>query len=70
MYAGMWCSRAGAPSRRRERGVGNLRRVLKPGDRVPDVTVFDTDVRPVRLPEFVAEGPLLLAFYLYDWTGT
>jgi peroxiredoxin len=44
--------------------------VLEPGDRVPDVTLFDNDVRPVRLPEFVAEGPLLLAFYLYDWTGT
>ena len=45
-------------------------RVLEPGDSVPDVIVYDTDVRPVRLPEFVAEGPLLLAFYLYDWTGT
>ncbi|HEY7257947.1 MAG TPA: hypothetical protein VH459_02705 [Gaiellales bacterium] len=44
--------------------------MLEPGDRVPDVTVFDTDVRPVRLAEFAAEGPLLLAFYLYDWTGT
>jgi peroxiredoxin len=44
--------------------------VLQPGDRVPDVTVFDTDVNPVRLTEFAAEGPLLLAFYLYDWTGT
>jgi peroxiredoxin len=44
--------------------------VLEPGDSVPDVIVFDTDARPVRLPEFVAAGPLLLAFYLFDWTGT
>ena len=44
--------------------------MLQPGDRVPDVTVFDNDVRAVRLAEFAAEGPLLLAFYLYDWTGT
>jgi len=58
------------PSRRRSRGVASLPGVLQPGDRVPDVTVFDNDVHPVRLAEFAAEGPLLLAFYLYDWTGT
>jgi peroxiredoxin len=58
------------PSRRRAGRIATLPRVLQPGDRVPDVTVFDTDVRPVRLSEFAAEGPLLLAFYLYDWTGT
>jgi peroxiredoxin len=58
------------PSRRYARLIATLRRVLQPGDRLPDVTVFDTDVRPIRLPEFAAEGPLLLAFYLYDWTGT
>jgi peroxiredoxin len=58
------------PSRRRGGLIGTLPRVLQPGDRVPDVTVFDTDVRPVRLAEFAAQGPLLLAFYLYDWTGT
>jgi hypothetical protein len=51
-------------------GAGNLRRVLQPGDRVPDVTVFDTDVKAVNLAEFATRGPLLLAFYLYDWTGT
>jgi peroxiredoxin len=44
--------------------------VLAPGDSVPDVTLFGTDVEPVRLREFASEGPLLLAFYLYDWTGT
>jgi peroxiredoxin len=44
--------------------------VLEPGDRAPDVTLFDTATNPVRLVDFVAEGPLLLAFYLFDWTGT
>ncbi|MGH3073315.1 MAG: hypothetical protein ACRDQC_00220 [Gaiellales bacterium] len=44
--------------------------MLEPGDRVPDVTLFDNDVQPVRLVEFAARGPLLLSFYLYDWTGT
>ena len=43
---------------------------VEPGDRVPDVTLFDNDVQPVRLVEFAARGPLLLSFYLYDWTGT
>jgi len=44
--------------------------VLEPGDRVPDVTLFDNDVQPVRLVAFAARGSLLLSFYLYDWTGT
>ena len=44
--------------------------MLASGDRVPDVTLFGNDLEPVRLVEFAREGPLLLAFYLYDWTGT
>jgi peroxiredoxin len=44
--------------------------MLAPGDRIPDVTLFDEQVRPVRLPELAAGGALLLAFYLYDWTRT
>jgi len=44
--------------------------VLEPGDRVPDVTLFDDDVQPVRLVEFAARGSVLLSFYLYDWTRT
>lgn len=44
--------------------------MLATGDRIPDVTLFDEQVRPVRLPELGAAGPLLLAFYLYDWTRT
>ena len=44
--------------------------MLAPGDRVPDVTLIGNDLEPVRLVELAREGPLLLAFYLYDWTGT
>jgi peroxiredoxin len=44
--------------------------VLGEGDRIPDVILFDEQVRPLRLPVLAAEGPLLLAFYLYDWTRT
>jgi hypothetical protein len=45
-------------------------RVLGEGDRVPEVTVFDEDLRPVRLPHLATGGALLLSFYLYDWTST
>jgi peroxiredoxin len=44
--------------------------MLEEGDRIPDVTLFDEQVQPVRLADLAAEGPLLLAFYLYDWTRT
>ena len=44
--------------------------MLASGDRVPDVTLIGNDLEPVQLVEFAREGPLLLAFYLYDWTGT
>jgi adenylosuccinate lyase len=40
------------------------------GTQASFLTLFDNDVQPVRLVEFAARGPLLLSFYLYDWTGT
>jgi len=44
--------------------------VLEPGATIPDIAVIGQDLAPVRLRELAARGPLLLAFYLYDWTGT
>jgi peroxiredoxin len=44
--------------------------VLRERDRIPDVILFDEQVRPLRLVDLAADGPLLLAFYLYDWTRT
>jgi peroxiredoxin len=44
--------------------------VLAAGDRIPDVTVFRNPGEPVALPELVAEGPVLLVFYLFDWSST
>jgi peroxiredoxin len=44
--------------------------MLEVGALMPDVTLFDMDVRPVRLRDLAIEGALLLAFYLYDWTST
>ncbi len=41
--------------------------MLAPGDPVPDLTLFSVDADPVRILGLV---PLLIAFYLYDWTGT
>jgi hypothetical protein len=41
--------------------------MLAPGDLIPDLILFGVDAEPVRLRDL---GPLLVAFYLYDWTGT
>ncbi len=44
--------------------------MLEQGARIPDVTVFDEDTVAVSMAELTAEGTVLLAFYLYDWTDT
>ena len=43
---------------------------MQPGASVPSVTVFDQDVQPVDIAGLAKDGPFLLSFYLYDWTGT
>lgn len=44
--------------------------MLEPGDPLPDVTVFDLERKPVPLRSLVAGGPILLLFYLFDWSAT
>jgi peroxiredoxin len=44
--------------------------VLEPGDRVPDVTVFRNPGEPVSLRKLPADGPVLMVFYLFDWSST
>jgi peroxiredoxin len=44
--------------------------VLDVGAQIPDVTVAGQEGEPVALAALAAEGPLLLVFYLFDWTGT
>ena len=44
--------------------------MLDVGARIPDVTLAGPDSEPVALAALAAEGPLLLVFYLFDWTGT
>lgn len=41
--------------------------MLGPGDHLPDLTLFGVDAEPVALRSL---GAVLIAFYLYDWTGT
>ncbi len=44
--------------------------MLGPGDRIPDAQVWLAPRETVSLRELVAEGPVLLLFYLFDWSGT
>jgi hypothetical protein len=44
--------------------------MLAEGARLPRVSVVDQDLAPVDVAGLAADGPVLLAFYLYDWTGT
>jgi peroxiredoxin len=45
--------------------------VIEPGDRLPPVTVWiDPGGRAVALDGLAADGPILLLFYLFDWTPT
>jgi hypothetical protein len=44
--------------------------VLGVGDSVPHATVWRAPRQPVSLGALAAERPLLLVFYLFDWTST
>jgi peroxiredoxin len=44
--------------------------MLDPGKPVPDATVWLESREPVSLRELAADGPLLLFFYLFDWSST
>jgi hypothetical protein len=44
--------------------------VLAVGDQVPDAQVWLAPREPVGLHEIFESGPVLLLFYLFDWSGT
>jgi peroxiredoxin len=44
--------------------------VLDVGDRIPDVVVWTTPQERATTTQLVAEGPILLLFYLFDWSST
>ena len=44
--------------------------MLAVGDRIPDARVWTTPNASATLHEIAGEGPMLLLFYLFDWSGT
>ncbi len=44
--------------------------MLEAGERIPQATVFRNPGEAVSLRELAAEGPVLLLFYLFDWSST
>ena len=44
--------------------------MLEVGDRLPDARVQRGPGDETTLAELAADGPLLLVFYLFDWSST
>jgi peroxiredoxin len=44
--------------------------VLQVGDPIPDATVWTTPRETASLRSLANERPLLLLFYLFDWSST
>lgn len=45
--------------------------MLAVGDRIPsDAVVWTTPQEQASLAELVSDGPVLLVFYLFDWSST
>jgi len=44
--------------------------VIAVGDRIPDARVWTTPQESATIVEIVREGPILLLFYLFDWSST
>ena len=42
--------------------------MLQAGDHIPHVTVWTGTRKPVTLQKLAEKGPLLLFFYLFDWS--
>jgi hypothetical protein len=44
--------------------------MLEAGDRIPDARVWTTPQESATFKEIVRDGPILLLFYLFDWSST
>ncbi len=44
--------------------------MLGDGERIPEARVWTTPNENATLHEIVAQGPVLLLFYLFDWSAT
>ncbi len=44
--------------------------MLETGDQVPEASVWTTPQERATIREIAADGPMLLVFYLFDWSTT
>ncbi len=44
--------------------------MLDVGARIPDAEVWTTPQERATIADLVANGPILLLFYLFDWSST
>jgi hypothetical protein len=44
--------------------------MLQAGDRIPVARVWTTPQEEATLTQLVSDGPILLLFYLFDWSST
>ena len=44
--------------------------MLEVGDNIPNAEVWLAPRESLSLHELVEEGPILVLFYLFDWSGT
>ena len=44
--------------------------MIEVGERIPDARVWTTPQESAGLTEIVRDGPILLLFYLFDWSST
>lgn len=44
--------------------------MLGVGDRVPEATVWLSSREQAHVSEIAEDGPILLFFYLFDWSST
>jgi hypothetical protein len=44
--------------------------MLGSGDRIPEALVWTTPQQSATIEQLVADGPILLLFYLFDWSST
>jgi peroxiredoxin len=44
--------------------------VLAVGERIPDARVWTTPQESATLDQLLEGGPILLLFYLFDWSST
>ena len=44
--------------------------MLAVGDRIPDARIWTTPQENATIVDLVRNGPILLLFYLFDWSST